>query len=805
MAFYLKEHGNTFEYYDREILIKALSQLEYGAEESLDRRNNTAIYFNTDPQYDVFTLDGAIDKLIDIVGDDSVECLLSFHKYFLMGILLIWQEEGDVASEFIQKVVTTHCENIRTDMLLSRLQGLKADTVSENNKKRVVNLQIFSVDNIYDVPDFNADVPEITIKSNLKNAASTLHSILKDADGTGDKTVNFSSVMVDSILGYLDYNNDATNKEDLKIYDFLYKVSKRNNENDSDILREKLFYSMNFAENRVTSISLSQCPLPTYAMLNNSKSTLKKLNNGRKTSFPNTRLDLSIGRYSSISDIVKDVENAKKSNPNTDGINDLLFNDSCEIHNAFKAVFMNFLYERFIKSPRVSNPGQEFLENVFKDLLLVKKDKTRYADYTNLTNDIDLSYGDIEVPDNSYFRYLKDQNTPILKNQNIEVFKYLRTNESSEIDISKLQRELIFESEESDPVKFIYGESHKPTFFSILMYDADAMKNTPGYKYDSVKRVFFDDKQYLSSFEDPAPNTMSSGIACPYYLAPYGISLFKQSKLYLPLFKKMESLTSILHRIISYYSFWDTYCNTTISGNKFINSYKGPYASRLLYDDNTLSYRVYANKFCRNVSREVTVKNEYPMLCLKLLNIIDDDKYDGDYFLIDSHNSDIGLYHLKNHIKNNLKEYISAGRKVYLELQEIVEYLKSFSQVTEDIKGKSFRKYFKTLYENIKNENSEYSTLSGDIESLEKLISQDNVINGEISNIMSGSNPSSNFIKLIYALNEIYLLMDDMSKNLQDIVDFCNSPGVKILRGKVWSKSLGVKNFGGKAGEIGGI
>ena len=64
MAFYLKEQSNSFEYYDREILIKALSQLEYGAEESLDRRNNNAIYFNTDPQYDVFTLDEAINKLI---------------------------------------------------------------------------------------------------------------------------------------------------------------------------------------------------------------------------------------------------------------------------------------------------------------------------------------------------------------------------------------------------------------------------------------------------------------------------------------------------------------------------------------------------------------------------------------------------------------------------------------------------------------------------------------------------------------------------------------------------------------------
>ena len=84
------------------------------------------------------------------------------------------------------------------------------------------------------------------------------------------------------------------------------------------------------------------------------------------------------------------------------------------------------------------------------------------------------------------------------------------------------------------------------------------MKNTSGYKYDSIRRVFFDDKQYLSSFEDPAINTVSSGIACPYYLAPYGISLFDHAKLYLPLFRETKDFTSIIRQIIMYYSFWDT-------------------------------------------------------------------------------------------------------------------------------------------------------------------------------------------------------------------------------------------------------
>ena len=760
MAFYLKEHDNTFEYYDREILIKALSQLEYGAEESLDRRNNNAIYFNTDPQYDVFTLDEAIDKLIYIVGDDNAECLLSFHKYFLMGILLIWQEEGDLASEFIRKVVTAHCENIRTDMLLSRLQGIKTDIVSETDKGRVVDLQTFSADNIYYIPDFNADIPEITIKGIAKDNLTDLYDILKNVDGTEVKTVNFSSVMIDSILGYLDYNNDSTNKEDLEIYNFLYKVSKPKN---SDILRTKLFYSRNFDENRVISISLSQCPLPTYVMFKNSKPTITKLNNGEGISFPNTKLNLSIGRYSSISDIIKDVKNAKKYNPNTDGMNDLLFNDSCEIQNIFKTVFLNFLYERFIVK-NTSNPGQEFLENIFKDLLIVKGDGTGYTNYENLTNGIELSYDHIDSPSTSFFKYLKNENTSILKNQNIEISKYLR---SGSLNISKLERNLIFESKPSQPDTYVYGTSHKPTFFSAFIYDADAMKNTSGYKYDSVKRVFFDDKQYLSSFEDPAVNTISSGIACPYYLAPYGISLFDHAKLYLPLFRETKDFTSIVHQIIIHYSFWNTQCNTIISINKLTGAYKGPYLSKLSYKngENSESLLDHKDDFCKiDTTNKVTVNNE-SILCLKLLSIVTNNENDK--------------------LKNNLKKYISAGRKVYLELQEIIKYLERFPQVSEDIKIKSLKKYFNTLYENIKNENSEYNTLSGDIESLEKLISRDD-IDAEILNIINGNKVSSSFIQIIYALNEIYLLMDNMLKNLQDIIDFCNSPGMKILRGKVW-------------------
>ena len=777
MAFYLKEHSNSFEYYDREILIKALSQLEYGAEESLDRRNNNAIYFNTDAQYDVFTLDEAIDKLIDIVGDDNVECLLSFHKYFLMGILLIWQEEGDVASEFIQKVVTAHCENIRTDMLLSRLQGSKTDITSENNENRLVNLQTFSTDNVYNIPDFNVDVPEIIIKNVSNDDLKFLDDILEDiSEGKFFRSrVNFSSAIVDSILGYLDYKVDSTYKEDLEVYDFLEKISKSETSTSNDILREKRFYSKDFAENEVTTISLSQCPLPTYLMRDKSESTTKMVGNTEEK-FPYTNLDLSIGRYSSISDIVKDVKNAKKYNPNDNGINDLLFNDSCEIQNAFKTVFMNFLYERFVvRDQNVSKPGQKFLEDVFKDLLFIKDDKTRYADYKNLTEDVELLDDDINLSKNSYFKKLKDDNIYILRNQSRAITEYQRvSSESSEM--SKLKRNLIFFYESK---KESYEDSNKPTFFSAFIYDANDITN----KYDSVERVFFGDKQYLSSFKDTVTNTVSSGIACPYYLAPYGISLFDHTKLYLPLFTKISGLINEFYSQYSHLSqdiilkhkrmLTYSLCRRLISNN----DYEGPLSSTLLYNNNSLSEQTNGNIFCTIDQNKEIIDNQYAKLCLKIFDIITNRR------------NDIFFSSARERLIDDLKKYITVGRKVYLELQEIVKFLNNFPQIDDDIIRRVFRKYFNTLYKNIKNKNSKYSTLSGDIQNLEKLISQAN-IDAEISYIAKGIKigPSqiSSFIQIIYVLNEIYLIMDDMSKNLQDIIDFCNSPGVKILRGKVW-------------------
>jgi hypothetical protein len=55
-----------------------------------DMSNNTAIYYKTEQDCDVFSLDEAVDILTTIVGDEYTECLLSFHKYFIMGILLVW-------------------------------------------------------------------------------------------------------------------------------------------------------------------------------------------------------------------------------------------------------------------------------------------------------------------------------------------------------------------------------------------------------------------------------------------------------------------------------------------------------------------------------------------------------------------------------------------------------------------------------------------------------------------------------------------------------------------------------------------
>jgi hypothetical protein len=179
-------------------------------------------------------------------------------------------------------------------------------------------------------------------------------------------------------------------------------------------------------------------------------------------------------------------------------------------------------------------------------------------------------------------------------------------------------------------------------------------------KYGSVNRVFFGDKQYLSSFEDPATNTVSSGMACPYYLAPYGVSLFDHANLRLPLFKKTEDFIN------------DPYLHieTTILLNIMNDIYRGPIKSKLLYNDESLSN--YKDNFCKINTSEVIINNDYLVLCLKILSIITNNKYDS--FSIDARRNEIESYELKN----NLKNYIFAGRKVYLELQEVVDYIENF-------------------------------------------------------------------------------------------------------------------------------
>ena len=136
---------------------------------------------------------------------------------------------------------------------------------------------------------------------------------------------------------------------------------------------------------------------------------------------------------------------------------------------------------------------------------------------------------------------------------------------------------------------------------AVAYGDIDDKKTT--YKWDLtpdflkdinlIWDISKDDVRYwnkqISVFEDAANNVVSSGMACPYYLAPYGVSLFDHTKLYFPLFRETADLVNIATSIINYYFFWNTYCATTIATNKFNNAYKGPYSSKLLYDNEPLS------------------------------------------------------------------------------------------------------------------------------------------------------------------------------------------------------------------------